>query len=220
MTHLCPITPRVGGWSLPGPSPGLARALQTAWSPGGEGSRLQDGSTGSGRGYEALAIKFKLHIRHTLPRADSRHQLLVFSLEKPFLTGTGGEAGARRAPAAPAAPRPSPKGQRQQPSEHFPPSPSPHGGKGSEQFAPLLQRRPEEALPTPSHGVRATPALRIAPPHRPASVGPHVRQRRFRNFKKKKINSTFGDCLCVLLSQAESGFLKKPSSSASRSSSL
>ena len=100
-------------------------ALQTAWSPRGEGSWLQDGSTSSRRGYEALAIKFKLRIRHTLPRADSRHQLLIFRLEKPFLTDTGGEAGAHRTPVAPAAPRPSPKGQRKQPSKHFPPSLSP-----------------------------------------------------------------------------------------------
>lgn len=164
MSHLCLITPWVGGgrlehtWTKSGAR--WSPALQTAWSPGGEGSWLQNGSTGSGRGYEALAIKFKLRIRHTLPRADSRHQLLIFRLEKPFLTDTGGTAGAHGAPAAPAAPWLSPKGQRQQPSIAVSTIPFPsHGGKGSAWFAVLQQRGPREAVPAPWHGVRAAPVL-------------------------------------------------------------
>lgn len=126
-----PGNSRMGGEELE--VPGLRNpGSQRSWTPGGEGSWLQGGSTGSRRGYKALAIKFELRIRHTLPQTGSRHRLLIFRLEKPFLTDTGGGAGARRAPAEPAAPCPPvPKGAVPTTlralsviSLHF------HGGKG------------------------------------------------------------------------------------------
>lgn len=199
MSHLCLITPWVGGgrlehtWTKSGAH--WSPALQTAWSPGGEGNWLQNGSTGSGRGYEALAIKFKLRIRHTLPRADSRHQLLIFRLEKPFLTDTGGKAGAHRAPAAPAAPWLSPKGQRQQPSKQFPPSLSPLMVEKDRMVCRIAaEGTTRSCAGTLARGARSPDAvLQHALPHcvdqprllSTECIGPSVWPRWFRDFKKR-----------------------------------
>lgn len=189
----------MGVWSVPGPSLGHSRA-QLCQQPGHLGHR----GAGSRRGYKALAIKFKLHIRQRSQEQTPDSSCLFLDWKSLFLLAQVVRLEHTE--------HQQPHGHPQRGSTHSPPStfhhPLPLSRWKSIQVICCITA---EGTRSSSPDTLVQPRCRV-PAHLPhcvdqprllstKSIIPHVCQRSFGNFKGRIQH--LENCLCFLLKKKQ-----------------